>query len=96
MCRLPNPPREIRDGSWLFPAAEPFEASFYLLSRGRDWSPFSGHPMPLKYRDVRDEAERCVCPLPAARIERLLIHWDDAFLAWHAARAKSDNTSRRN
>jgi hypothetical protein len=40
-----------------------------------------GAPMPITYRDIRDEAQRCVCSLPVERIELLLTSLDDEFLS---------------
>lgn len=48
--------------------------------------------MPLSYRDLRDEAERCICGLPAPAVEQLLTRLDDVFLEW-AARQHADRDS---
>lgn len=60
-------------------AAEPIFLSFMRLSRGRDTG-LQGEPRALKYRDIRDESERCVCDVPAPIVEQLLTVLDDAYL----------------
>lgn len=82
------------DGCFLLPPLYGIWKSFQRLSRGRDYSSM-GPPMPLKYRDIRDEAERCICELPPLTIETLLTTLDDALLEWVNGR-RDDRNSRDN
>lgn len=59
--------------------------SFSRLARGRDYTAF-GDAMPIKYRDLLDEVERCDWP-DKAQAENFLCALDDKFLAMARARA---------
>lgn len=76
-------PRVIWDGCFLYPDAVPIWLSFQRLCRGRNYAQ-TGHPLPLKYRDIRDEAARHACRLDVEQLEVLLEALDDIVLAFAA------------
>jgi hypothetical protein len=55
-------PPEIIEGHALVPACMPLWKAFGRLSRGRAYAVMNGQPLPLTYRDIRDECERCGWP----------------------------------
>jgi hypothetical protein len=54
---------------------------FARLHRGRDYTGM-GDALPLKFRDIRDAADRCICDLPKPAIENLFEAMDDTLLDW--------------
>lgn len=75
----PNTPAVVLEGCFLYPELAGLWRSFERLSRGRMLN-FMGQPLPLQYRDVRDEAARSRCKLPSDTVEDLLTLLDDVFL----------------
>lgn len=85
-----NTPAVVLAGCFLYPPLIPLWNAFARLARGRDYNLMSGDPMPLKYRDMRDAAERCNCSLPVETVEELLITLDE-FVLERARDGKSDS-----
>lgn len=84
MARGESVPAEVYDGFFVLPGAMPVWRSFRRLSRGRPIAAF-GAPLPIAYRDIRDEAARCACDINPDVIEDILTTLDDLFLELCAA-----------
>jgi hypothetical protein len=83
-----NTPDEILEGQALYPGVMCIWDSFVMLGEGRDFTQM-GTPLPIKYRDIRDEAERCDWPFkPEA--ERLIRMLDREYLMAAAERQKQE------
>lgn len=74
-----NAPDEITEGYAIYPGLVPIWESFIALGEGRDFSQM-GTPLPIKYRDLRDEAERCEWPFKD-ETEKLIRMLDREYLA---------------
>ena len=62
--------------------------SFARLARGRDFTAF-GDPLPIKYRDMLSEIERCEWP-DKSQAEQLLCALDDKYLALSREKAERE------
>lgn len=94
MARGERVPPEVREGFYVLPGALPVWRAFKRLSRGRPIS-FMGAPLPLAYRDIRDEAARCTCELNSHVVEDILTELDDLFLELCAANADIQRGNRQ-
>jgi hypothetical protein len=84
---------EILNGCFILPGALPIWRMFHRLSRGRGYA-FSGNPLPLTYRDIRDAAERCKCELSSDVVEDIFATLDDLLL--ELCSRDDDQHNRRN
>lgn len=88
-------PDVILDGCALYPGLIPVWRAFVRLSKGRDHS-MMGLPLPIKYRDMSDEVQRCAWP-DKEELEELLRAMDDEFLELaneHAKRTMNQKNGR--
>lgn len=77
----------LTEWSWVYAPLIPVWGSFQRLSRGRPYSGM-GQPMPIPYRDLADELQRCSWP-HKAQLERWLIAMDDEFLELAAKQSET-------
>lgn len=84
-------PETLLKHSWIYPALIPVWVSFQRLSRGRPYSMMGG-ALPIPYRDLADELQRCPWP-DKEQLERWLIALDDTLLE-HAAKQQEMDDGR--